>query len=301
MSKSEALIRYNHIIRKLWKAPCDYNELMDYLGRQSEFTGYKLKISKRTLARYREHILAIYNILISYNPSTKLYFIEGDSNDEAAARILESYDMLQALNLSDGLSKYVLFEQRTARGTEHFHGLLHAIQNNSVVRFTYEKYWDGTFTERTLHAYALKEFKGRWYAVGMEAGQQQVKTFSLDRITKLEILKQKFMPVPAFDAAQHFQHAFGIMAEQGPPPEVILSFDAEQGKYIRSYPLHHSQQVLVANEQELRISLRLHPTYDFLMELLAHNETVEVLAPELLQQMVKERAINMALLYKQDA
>jgi hypothetical protein len=54
---------------------------------------------------------------------------------------------------------------------------------------------------------------------------------------------------------------------------MTLSFDDYQGKYIKSLPLHESQQTISDSENELQIKLKLYITHDFIMELLSYGET----------------------------
>jgi hypothetical protein len=58
---------------------------------------------------------------------------------------------------------------------------------------------------------------------------------------------------------------------------VILSFGPFQGKYIKSLPLHNTQEIIEDTDDELRIRLTLYLTHDFLMELLAYGDTVKVI------------------------
>ncbi|MNY65031.1 hypothetical protein D3C86_2022340 [compost metagenome] len=75
----------------------------------------------------------------------------------------------------------------------------------------------------------------------------------------------------------------------GQEPEIIvLSFDYEQGKFVKSLPIHHSQKVLIDNDSEYRIELTLAPTYDFYQELLTHAGRMKILAPD----SVKKEYIN---------
>ena len=45
-------------------------------------------------------------------------------------------------------------------------------------------------------------------------------------------------------------------------------------------PFHASQKILIDNEDELRIQLKLFVTHDFVMEILAHGDTVKVIQPQ---------------------
>ena len=114
------------------------------------------------------------------------------------------------------------------------------------------------------------------------------KSFALDRLSNLEITKQGFKFPDDFDVNQHFKYCFGIFNPRDLKPEEIeLSFEPSQGKYIKTLPLHESQQILIDNDSELRIKLQVFITHDFLMELLSYGATVKVIEPQSLIQDLK--------------
>ena len=86
---------------------------------------------------------------------------------------------------------------------------------------------------------------------------------------------------------------FGIInADKGNPEEVILSFDAHQGKYIKSLPIHVTQHILIDTEAELRIKVTLFITHNFVMELLSYGETVTIIQLQVLIEALKESYQN---------
>lgn len=288
MSKREAIARYNLIIKKLRKNPADFKEISNYLNLESELQEYDFNVSKRTFQRDLDDIRSLYNIDIQYDFPRKVYFIEFEEQPEMNERILEAFDIFNALNLSDRLSNYIHFENRKPQGTENLYGLLHAIKNRFQIKFTYHKFWEDELTERSAEPLALKEFKNRWYVLAKDLKDEDLKTFALDRLTELEITKNNFSFPKNFDLNLHFEHCFGIIGPNNQKPqEIILSFEPFQGKYIISLPLHHSQQVLIDNEKELRIKLTLFITHDFYMELLSFGENVKVIQPKCLLKNLK--------------
>ena len=134
MSKKESISRYNLIIKKLRKNPATFDEIKDYLKRESELQEYNFMVSKRTFQRDLDDIRSLFNIDIKFDFSRKVYLIaEGDElfvND----RILEAFDTFNALNVTDRLSKFIYFEKRRPQGTENFYGLLHSIKNNFQIK-----------------------------------------------------------------------------------------------------------------------------------------------------------------------
>lgn len=298
MSKRESIARYTLIIRKLRRNPATFVEIYDYLALESELQEYNFCVSKRTFQRDLNDIRSLYNIDICYDFSRRVYYIDSDEQSDVHDRILEAFDTFNALNIADRLSNYIHFEKRRPQGTENLHGLLHAVQNQLQIKFTYLKYWKDELTERLVEPYALKEFKNRWYLLANDLKDNQVKSFSLDRLTDLEITKRKFQLLEDFNVNDHYQYSFGIISpNERTPQEVILSFAPFQGQYIKSLPLHESQEVLIDNEEELRIKLTLFTTHDFFMELLSHGENLRVIKPTSLIDDLKSAYKNSLKLY----
>jgi len=222
--------------------------------------------------------------------------MDSEGHQEAFERIMEAYDTFNALSISDRLSDYIHFENRRTTGTENLYGLLHAIKNRFRISFIYHKYWEDETTNRILEPFALKEFRNRWYLVGNDVSKNQIRIFALDRMLNLIITRQTFVVNQKFDVNDYFRDCFGIIIPDDlTAEEVTLSFTPDQGKYIKSLPLHHSQQLLADNEQEVLIKLKLVITFDFIMELLSHSADMKVIQPQSLIDKIKtiyQQALN---------
>lgn len=289
MSKKIFLLRYLLIIKRLQRSKASFREIEEHVLRESEIRDMNLNISKRTFQRDLNEIRDIYNVDIQHDKKSKTYFIDNADQSTTTDRLLEAFEMFNALNISDDLSRFVHFEKRRPQGTHHFHGLLHCIKNRFVVKFPYHKYEEDIVVKREVEPYALKEFKSRWYLIAKDQKDSYVKTFGLDRIQELDITKRKCPPPENFNANDLYKDYFGIVnTSKGKAEEVILSFDNFNGKYIKSFPLHESQQVIVDNDKETRIKLFLHITSDFEMELLSQGNKMKVISPDRLKERMRE-------------
>lgn len=284
MSKRETFARYGLIINRLRRRPSTLKEIMDYLALESEIHGDDYNISSRTFQRDVKEILSLFHIDIVYDFSRKVYYIEQDNTD-AQNHILETFDMLNALQLTERLSEYIHFERHRPRGTEFMYELLQAIRKRHKVQFDYKKFWENSGSERIGAPLALKEFENRWYLIFQDDKDMRIKTFALDRMSNLKPTNLPFIYPQDFDIRAYFQHAYGIIRPDNlEPMEVILSFQPFQGKYIKTLPLHESQKILADNSKELRIQLHLILTEDFIMKLLSYGKKVQVISPQVLQQ-----------------
>jgi predicted DNA-binding transcriptional regulator YafY len=282
MAKQDYIFRYLTIIKKLrHNGEATFKEINDYLEKESEFLDRPFSISNRTFMRDLNEIRALFKIDIRYDFSKGVYFIAEDQQSDLNNRMLESIDTINSLKISADITRYMFFEKRKAYGTHHFYGLLHAIRNRVVIKLVHQRFDSEATRERLVDPYALKESKGRWYLLALDRNDMKTKTFGLDRILDFQTTPGRFDYPLALDVNEMFRYSFGVINPgDAMPAEIILSFGPEQGKYIKSYPIHESQVILSDNDRELRIRLTLHVTHDLVMEILSYGKSVRVLSPE---------------------
>ncbi len=284
MSVNQTIKRYTKIISLLRRRPMSYQELQDEISLDPDAIEENLLTSQRTLQRDLKAIASIYEIEIASDKSCNKYYIKEDVEDLQTRRLRESFEIVNAIKLSKGFGDCLVFEERRHLGTEHMAGLIHAIQNNLITEFNYTKFWDSSESHRKVKPIALKEARNRWYLIAQDEKDSSIKNFSLDRIMELNISSVKFQPVH-YDISKEFKESFGIInGTSEKPVEVILAFTPEQGRYIEPLPLHHSQQLILENEEEIRFSYFIKPTYDFKMEILSYGAQLKVLEPKALKK-----------------
>jgi predicted DNA-binding transcriptional regulator YafY len=298
MSKREYLLRYLAIIKTMRnKKTATFADIADYLKTESELSGYSLSVSPRTFQRDLDEIASLFNIEIKYDFSRRCYFIEQEeSRSEINNRMLEAFDLFNALNVATSIEPYVLFEKRKVLGTSHFPGLLHAIQNRLVTNISYCKFYEEESELKTIYPYALKESQNRWYLVATDTRDKKMKTYGLDRILQLEFPGYRFDRNDSMETAGLFRHCFGIISEDQPPSNIVLEFDLEQGRYIKAFPLHESQQVKELKDC-ITIELEMYITHDFIMEILKYGPRVKVIKPARLRNVIVENLKKNIALY----
>jgi len=296
MSKRGYISRYLLILKKLKLKPySSYEELESYIENQFDFLQMQddtlnVGFSKRTLQRDLKEIRNVFGIDIEYSKSNKGYFISQSKTENMNfQRMIEAFDMFNSLNLAQDLTPFFHLEKRRPQGTENLYGLLHAIKNKYKIEFNYQKFWEEEVSIRLVEPYALKEFKNRWYILAKDKKDNKIKSFALDRLTNLQITNQTYQYPDNYNVEQSYRYCFGIISPNGSEPQdIVLSFDPIQGKYIKTLPLHDTQQILVDNDQETRVKLRLCLTHDLLMELISFADNMKVIEPNSLIHKIKD-------------
>ena len=266
MAKQDYIFRYLTIIKKIrMSGEATFNEINAYIEKESAYLDRPFSISNRTFMRDLNEIRMLFKIDIRYDFSRGVYYIAEDQQSDLNNRMLESIETINSLRMVSDVSKYMFFEKRKAHGTHHFYGLIHAIKNRMVIRLVHQKYDHDEPRERLAEPYALKESKGRWYLLARDRTDQKIKTFGLDRILDFQSTASRFDYPSSLDVNSMFLYCFGVInPDDAEPEEIILSFEPEQGKYIKSYPLHDTQVVLSDNESGLLVELHLFITHDFI-------------------------------------
>ncbi|SIS99455.1 hypothetical protein SAMN05421796_108151 [Chryseobacterium piscicola] len=145
MKKDFYLARYALIIKKLETTPADYSQLEDYLLTSFEFQDAGVQsYSIRTLQRDIREISRLFNLTIhNKKKGDKRYYIDGRPDmevDEYNQKLLETFQVNNAINQRPDFAGTVFFESRKPSGVDHFYDLFFAIRNKRIVEFEHYNY-----------------------------------------------------------------------------------------------------------------------------------------------------------------
>ena len=194
----------------------------------------------------------------------------------------------------EAVEHHVQFETTpVAKGSELLPELLAAIKQKQEIQFRYHSYLDDSRSERVLEPYLLKEYRNRWYVIGRDVERNGTRTFGLDRIDDLHTSPRYFAVKADFDPESLFRHSFGITAG-GKPEDVMLRFGKQQAMFVRSQPLHPTQETVSEDGNGIVVRIRVIPSPELTMTILSFGHQVEVVSPTTLREEVSE-AIRLAV------
>ncbi len=263
-------------------------DLINYIKRLGSFYETEIPVSERTLSRDIKDLKHYFGINIEVNKRNGTYTLTGYQYEqsEEIEKILLEFEIFNSMKLINGLKKNVIkFDEYREVNFEYLIYLIHAIRYKYVVWFKYYSFSQNKTLSVEVEPYGLKEYASRWYLVGKILETNQMYTFALDRLKTPPQELRHFNHNQEFDINEFFKHNFGIfLAQDKQPEEIILEFTPLQGRYVKSKPLHRSQQILKDDETGLRIKLNLKITFDFIHELLSYGSAVKVIKPESLKR-----------------
>jgi len=207
---------------------------------------------------------------------------------EAVSKI-EDYVNVRSLMTDKNVAQVIQLEKGTSgKGQEFLNPILNAIKAQKAIAFTYKKFDSSSEKAHTIKPYVLKEYRNRWYVTGKSAANSAIVTFGLDRILGLITTQQSFTIDAQFNASDYFKYSFGIsVSNQLSPETIVLQFSAHQAKYIKSQPLHSTQQITMESSTYSAIEITVIPSFELKSQLLSYGSHVRVIAPEWLKNEIK--------------
>ena len=120
---------------------------------------------------------------------------------------------------------------------------------------------------------------------------QEIRTYGIDRMEQIEILKTKFKRLKE-NPLLEFENVLGVVYSIHPLQKVVLSFSKQQGNYIKTLPIHHSQIILEDSEEELKVELFLKPNFELIQRIMMYGDEVKVIEPKWIVEEIQAKLKN---------
>lgn len=280
---------YYKILKRLNTGGIGKKDLLAYLETED------FKLSERTLDRRIEELRYDFDLSIPYNAKKNCYelneedvlglsgimkyFELGTTANMLAESLKEAKDTLDFIDFDDS---------RNLKGIENLKLLLDAIKNGNWIECEHVNYNNDTITPYKAMPYMLKEYKNRWYVI-VEREDGERRTWGIDRLNDLKVLKKTFKRDKSFKPKESFKEIIGLDFDRGELEKIVLSMEPAQGRYLKSLPLHSSQEVIFEDEKETRIALYVRPNYELMQEIMWLMDSVKVLEPTHIVEEIQQK------------
>lgn len=255
-------------------------------------------IPERTFHRYKDAIQEMFQIDIRYNKS-RGYYIENTEDiqrDELRQWLIGTFAVENLIGESSELRRRILLEDIPS-GQRHLTPIIEAMRDGVKIRIMYQSFHSAEPSTFILAPYCVRVFRQRWYVLGTSEKGKKLRLYGLDRILNTERTTTPFVLPENFDAEAFFANGYGVTVDERKPEIVRISVDAYQANYLRSLPIHPSQEETERNNDYSVFHFFIVPTYEFIKELLSYGGTLEVLSPKWLRKEMKQEALTMNEIY----
>jgi predicted DNA-binding transcriptional regulator YafY len=180
------------------------------------------------------------------------------------------------------------------KGLEYLDRLYKAIINKKAIKIKYQSFKARVPNTFDFHPYLLKEFRNRWFVIGIKKKNEGILNLALDRILEVND-SEKYLIETDFRPEEHFKNAIGVsISENVPVDEVVFFVNHTHAPYIETKPLHPSQKIISRDHFGVTFSIQVQHNYELEKDILGLGEHVKIIKPERLKRKIKER-INNAL------
>ncbi|HEY9633760.1 MAG TPA: YafY family protein [Coleofasciculaceae cyanobacterium] len=152
-------------------------------------------------------------------------------------------------------------------------------------------------SERVLDPYLLHIYRGtNSYLIGFCHLRQAIRWFRVDRIRELQVLNERFVRKPDFDAKEHLYKIFQSEVGGNPVP-VTIWFDALTAPYVRERRWHLTQEIQEYPDGSLTLHLLVGGLHELKRWVLGYGKGAVVKEPPELVKMVRQEVEGMSKQY----
>ncbi len=294
----------------------DIEALLEEVNEKLEANWHK-KIAKRTLFNDLKHLVnELHAPLEKRTENGKVYYSYSDKDfsirklplaSEEVSYLRELVPMLRQIGslvviddieavikklehaasvTTEATTPAILFEQHIqASGSQFLDDLLQAIRTQLPLHITYQSFQMAEAQIWCIHPYLLKEYRGRWFLMGRKDDSPTHTVLALDRIQKLKPATCDFIPNTLFDPQSFFHSLIGVSVPAGEvPQEILIRVKGIQCYYVRTKPIHTSQEIVAEEEDCMTVRLTVFNNYELRSHLLSYGPSIEVLSPSSLRE-----------------
>ena len=231
--------------------------------------------------RWKDTIELLFDVKIKCNGNNEYYIEEATDlrNADLRLRLLNLMSMDSLLKDSKELSDQILFEPIPS-GEKFLVPIIEAMRDKTAIEMTYQSFTKDYPSTFIVEPYCLKVFKQRWYMLAYSPGLDKTMIYSLDRVHAIEPTKQKYKLPKGFNAEEYFKNTYGVTGMDEEPEVIEICIDAMQANYLRTLPLHSSQEEIERNDDYSIFRFYMVPSYEFIQELRKYGSDVQVISPE---------------------
>ena len=215
----------------------------------------------------------------------------------AVQKIVDAVNIRRILN-TESSYPFIQFESAPEmNGSEYLKEIIEAIRDKRVLEINHKRFDSPKGYLHIVHPYLLKEYRHRWYLIGLNDDIKQIRTYGLDRILDVSPCSSTDYHDAGFDPEEYFKSTIGISGTYLEPEEIILKFTKFQSKYVITQPIHESQEIIKETENHVLVKLYVSPSYELISRILGWGVEVEVIEPDGLRAKVKSIIEEMGNLY----
>ncbi len=167
-----------------------------------------------------------------------------------------------------------------------------AVLEHRGVRIRYRTGSTGAVRWRELDPYRVWYRSGALYVIGFDHRSEEIRTFAVDRIRRIELVERRFEIPSSFDFDATVGSAFGVIHEPE-TQQVRVRFEPGWATWVGERTWHPTQKLIRLPEGRLELTMQVASNAEVLSWVLSFGAGAEVIEPESLRDEI-ERELERA-------
>lgn len=181
--------------------------------------------------------------------------------------------------------------------SQSFQTLAGALAQRQRIEIEYYSRGSDQHTTRILSPQRMTHYRDNWYIDAYCHLRQALRTFSLDSIGSVKLLKETATDIPTAELDKHLTSAYGIFSG-APEQTATLRFTPERARWVANELWHPQQQAHWLDDGSYELNIPYSQTPELLMDILKYGPDVEVIAPDELRREISKRLNQASGLYQ---
>ena len=179
-------------------------------------------------------------------------------------------------------------------GLEYFDMIHDAIIHKKALCIGYYSSRSNNIMPIIFYPMYLKEYKGRWYAMGYKDGLKGVYRLPIDRIRDFSYAILPFPEELSFNPQEYFKDIIGVTKLSGDPKEIKFLVKNKLAPFIKLNPLHNSQRLVENKENgDMVFTINIIPNREFYNVIFDYQPNIQIISPREIGVQANERVLEL--------
>lgn len=185
--------------------------------------------------------------------------------------------------------------RKNALGLEYYSIIQDAILTKKVLCIGYYSSRSQNIIPIIFYPFFLKEYNGRWYALGYKDGLNGVYKLPLDRIRDYSYSILPFPDEYSFNPKEYFNDIIGVTRLSGGVKQIKFNVKNKLAPYIKLNPLHHSQKLVKGEENgDMVFTIDVIPNREFYNLVYVYQPNIQIISPREIGLQANAHLLEMA-------
>ena len=162
--------------------------------------------------------------------------------------------------------------------------------------FEYHSRGSDRRSERVVSPQRLVHYRDAWYLDAWDDNSNELRTFSMDRVSRPHVLEERARDIPEADLNEHFASGYGIFGGKA-DKTAVLRFTRERSRWVAEEEWHPAQRGTFLPDGSYELHIPYGDARELVMDILRHGPHVQTMEPSTLREEVKKQLTEALALY----